>query len=182
MVELATTDMGNMTAIFAKDDSDGDTDVITYNTQEITIFLHGLGIYGDKVKVCLEILEKYLEINEIAKKAIIENFHNHNNEDLNNIFEGVFESLDLNVIRPPKGITIEEYYIKEYVENWKFPYLLFGIIDNEIAVYAEYILTEEWGEFIDSLSVKMDEKLNITGFDYWWLLKESEEGDENDSY
>jgi 5-methylcytosine-specific restriction protein B len=172
MVELTTIDWGNDTAIFPKNEGGeaGDTGV-TYNNQEITIFLYESGIYGDKVKVCFDILDKYLEINEIAKKAVIENMNT--DEDLKNYFEYIFSSMNWNLY----GVPNEEYFIKNFIENWAYPHLLFWISHDKITISVEYVLTEEWGQFVDSLIIDMDEKLNITGFDHRDLRYSEEEED-----
>jgi hypothetical protein len=41
---------------------------------EINISLNICDVYGEKLKICSEIIEKYMAINEMAKKAILERF------------------------------------------------------------------------------------------------------------
>jgi hypothetical protein len=77
MEKHATKYFGEVELAIDEDGSWADFDTI-YNGQEITVSLSDYGIYKDKIKVCWEIIDKYVEINEIAKKAIIENFPQKN--------------------------------------------------------------------------------------------------------
>ena len=63
-----------------------------YDGHEINISLSDCNRYGEKMGTCLDILDKYPEINEIAKKAILENFPE--NEIIRYYFECHFDVLE----------------------------------------------------------------------------------------
>jgi hypothetical protein len=148
--------------IAVDNDGHGDTDV-KYNNQEINIFLNDYNIYGDKVNVCLEIMDKYVEINDMAKKAIQDNFVE--NETLKYYFECHFDILEeaqlMEIFNTNKFKDID---INNVVEKLEYPNLLFSIEDNEIQVSVDYMISKEYSDEI--LCVRMDEKLNITGFSH----------------
>jgi ABC-type multidrug transport system fused ATPase/permease subunit len=72
-------------------DDDDFSDVVYENTG-INIFFSDMKLYGDKIKTCIDMLDKYLEINNIAKKSIIENFLE--NERIHYYFECHFDLLE----------------------------------------------------------------------------------------
>jgi hypothetical protein len=156
---FATKYFGEIT-IDVDDSGDGDADV-KYNNQEINIFLNDYSLYGDKVKVCLEIIDKYIEINEIAKKAILENFTE--NEMVKYYFECHFDILEQEQILEIFGVkTFDKFDIVKTVEKLDYPNLLFSIEDNEIIFSVDYKVSKEYSDEI--LCVKMDENLNVTDF------------------
>ena len=136
---------------------------LVYENKEINISLSDCNIYGDKLKTCINIIDKYLEINKIAKKAILENFR------VNNIikyyFECHFDILAEEQILKVFGVkTFEEFNIKREVDKLDYPNLLFGIENNEISFSVDYKVSEEYSDEI--LCVKMDEKLNVNNFSH----------------
>ena len=146
--------------IITDDGEHGDTDV-TYNNQEINIFLNDYSIYGDKVKICLDIMDKYVEINEIAKKAILENFAE--NETIKYYFECHFDMLEEEELMEVFGVkNFKEMDTKNVVEKLEYPNLLFSIANNEINVSVDYKVSKEYSDEI--LCIRMDEKLNVTDF------------------
>jgi hypothetical protein len=157
-----------MTKYFGKividvdDDGHGNTDV-NYENQNINIFFDEYKLYGDKNKVCLEIIDKYIEINKIAKKAILEHFSK--NETIRYYFECHFDILEEEQIMEIFGVkTFDEFDIKKAVENLNYPNLLFGIGNNRINFSVDYKVSEEYSDEI--LCIKMDDKLNIIGFSH----------------
>jgi hypothetical protein len=136
---------------------------VRYKNNEINISFSDCNIYGDKIKICLDILDKYIEINEIGKKAIIENFTE--NETVKYYFECHFDILEEEQILEVFGIkTFDEFDIKMTVEKLEYPDLLFGVENDEINFSVDYKVSEEFSDEI--LCIKMDEKLNITGFSH----------------
>jgi hypothetical protein len=134
-----------------------------YNNHEINIFLNDYSLYGDKAKICLEIIDKYIEIDEIAKKAIIEHFNK--NEIIKYYFECHFDILDEEQLLEIFDVNnFAELDIKNVVEKFEYPNLLFNIQDIEITVSVDYMVSEEYSDEI--LCVRMDERLNITGFSH----------------
>jgi len=140
----------------------GDTDV-KYNNQEIGIFFSDYSIYGDKIKIVLKIIDKYLEINEIAKNAILENFNR--NELLKYYFECHFDVLEEEKLMEIfHGNDFEKLDIKNTVEKLNYPDLLFSIENNKIIVSIDYMVSKKYSDEI--LCVKMDENLNIIDFSH----------------
>jgi hypothetical protein len=138
----------------------------TYDGQEITVSLSDYGIYGDKTKVCWEIIDKYVEINEIAKKAIIENFPEKNGT-VNFYFKCHFDEniLDEETLFEVFGVKkFKELDIKTTVEKMAYPDLLFGIDDGKISFSVDYMVAREYSDEI--LCVKIDEELHVTGFSH----------------
>ena len=144
------------------DNGDGDTDVM-YEDKEINIFLSDYSLYGDKVKVCLEIIDRYIELNEIAKKAMLENFTE--NETINYYFECHFDALEKEDLMEIFGVDeFQKMEIKSVIEKLEYPNLLFSIENDEINVSVDYKISEEYSDEI--LCVRMDEKLNVIGFSH----------------
>jgi hypothetical protein len=56
---------------------------LKYNGQNLHIIFSDCNIYGNKLNICLDILDKYIEINEIGKKAILKKFFSEKLEELN---------------------------------------------------------------------------------------------------
>jgi hypothetical protein len=145
------------------DNGHGDTDVSYNNNQEINIFLSDYNDYGDKIKICLEIMDKYIEINEMAKKAIIEHFDE--NETIKYYFECHFDILEEEQIMEIFGVdNFQEMDIKNIVEKLEYPNLLFSKRNDGISVSVDYKISKEYSDEI--LCVRMDEKLNITDFSH----------------
>ena len=152
---------GEIELSIEQDGSFADFDTI-YNGQEITISLSDYKIYGDKLKLCWEIIDKYIEINEIAKNAIIEYFDK--NENIKYYFKCHFEDiLDEEEIIEIFGVkSFKKMNIKKVVEKMEFPNLLFGIKNGIIDFSVDYMVSKEYSDEI--LCVRMDEKLNVTDF------------------
>jgi hypothetical protein len=121
-------------------------------------------IYGDKLAVCLEMIDQYIEMNEMAKKAIVENFSE--NETVNYYFAYHFESSleEEELIEIFGGKDFEKMDIKTVVEKMGCPDLLFGINDGELTVSVDYMVSKEYSDEI--LCVKMDDQLNVTDFSH----------------
>ena len=143
-------------------DSHGDVD-LDYKGHQINAFFTDFNLYGDKVKVCLEILDKYLEINEIAKKAILKNFSE--NEIIRYYFECHFDILEEEqLIEIFSVANFQQMDIESVVEKLEYPNLLFTIKDNKISVSIDYMISKKYSDEI--LCVKLDEESNITGFSH----------------
>jgi hypothetical protein len=140
----------------------GNADV-KYDNQKINIFLSDYNIYGDKVITCVDILDKYVEINKIAKKAILSNFKR--NGIIRYYFECHFDMLEEEQLMEIFGVNrFEEMDIKNVVEKLDYPNLLFSVKNNEISVSVDYMVSKEYSDEI--LCVRMDEKLNIIDFSH----------------
>lgn len=123
---------------------------LEYNGQELHVsFPRYYNNYGDKFKVLLDILDKYIEINEISKKAIIKKFSYEKLKEL--------DYPDLNLLIENDEITIYlEYKTTTYKEK------------NERFNKA-YVEARKEGILIDfppsPLRIKMDAKLNVLDID-----------------
>ncbi|MCL1865264.1 MAG: DUF2004 domain-containing protein [Spirochaetes bacterium] len=147
--------------IFIDETSDFEYIDVKYKNKEVNLSLSDCNLYGNKLKTCLSIIDKYIEINEIAKKAILENFLK--SETIKYYFECHFDILDEEQVLEIFGVkTFDKFDIKKAVEKLDYPSLLFGIEGNEINLSVDYKVSEEYSDEI--LCVKMDEKLNITDF------------------
>ena len=136
-----------------------------YNEQEITVSFSDYNIYGDKIKICWEIIDKYVELNEIAKKAIIENFPKKNgivNYYFKCHFEDMLEDEELLEIFDVK--IFEELDIEKTVEKMEYPDLIFYIKDGKINFTVDYMVAKDYSDEI--LLVIMDEELNVLGFSH----------------
>ncbi|MDR0355550.1 MAG: DUF2004 domain-containing protein [Deltaproteobacteria bacterium] len=157
---FTTKCFGDITIV--EKDSHGNVNII-YDNHEINIFLCNYNLYGEKVKLCLEIMDKYVEINEIGKKAILKNFNE--NEIIKYYFECYFDIFDEEqLLEIFETNQFEELDIENVVEKLEYPNLLFDIKDNEITISVDYMVSKEYSDEI--LCVRMDEKLNITGFSH----------------
>ena len=143
-------------------DDDGHGDIYTnYNNQEINIFFQRYNTYEDKVKICLEIIDKYVEINEIAKKAIMEQFNE--NATVKNYFKCHFDMWGKEQLIKTFGTdNFKKINIGNIVEKLEYPDLIFSMRNSEITVSLIYMISKNFSDEI--LCIKMDEKLNITEF------------------
>ncbi|MDR0525320.1 MAG: DUF2004 domain-containing protein, partial [Spirochaetaceae bacterium] len=137
---------------------------VKYKDKDVNISLSDCNKLGDNLKVCLDIIDKYVEINEIAKKAVLENFPE--NETVKYYFECHFDILEEEQIFEIFGVeTFDKFDIVKTVEKLDYPNLLFGIgKNNEINFSVDYKISKEYSDEI--LCVKMDAKLNIKKFSH----------------
>jgi hypothetical protein len=157
--EFATKYFGKI-AIDVDSDGNGNADV-EYKGKSVNLFFSDYNLYGDKSKACLEIIDQYVEINAIAKKAILECFDE--NETVKYYFECHFDLLDEDLLMKVFGVkTFDGLDIEKVVENLDYPNLLFGIEEGEIDFSVDYKVSEEYSDEI--LCVKMDEGLNVVDF------------------
>jgi hypothetical protein len=139
---------------------------VKYKNKEIKISLSKCNIYEEKLKVCLEVLDKYIDINEMSKKAILEHFFD--NKTIKYYFECHFDILEIeNEVLEIFGVkTFAEFDVKKLVklvEEFEYPDLLFGIDNSQLNVSVDYKLSKKYSDEI--LCVKLDE-INVTGFSH----------------
>jgi len=136
---------------------------VKYADEEINIFLYQVPLYEEKVNLCLKMLDKYIEMDEIAKKAIVDNFFE--NEIVKYYFECHFDGLEKEKLLEIFGKkTFEEIDSKKVVEKLNYPNLMFSLENNEIIVSVDYMVSEKYSDEI--LCVKMDENLNVIYFSH----------------
>ncbi|MCL2157572.1 MAG: DUF2004 domain-containing protein [Methanobrevibacter sp.] len=136
---------------------------VKFKNKLINIYLSDCNIYGEKIKTFLEIIDRYTEINKIAKNAILENFTK--NDIIQYYFQCHFDILEEEkVFKIFEVKTWEEFDLKKVVDELDYPDLLFQIENNKIIFSVDYQVSKEFSDEI--LCVKMDEKLKVTGFSH----------------
>ena len=134
-----------------------------YNGQDITVVFANYKFYGDKINVCWEIIDKYDEINKIAKRAIVETFPKKE-VSVNIYFKRLFEN-DMTEEELINVFGVKDFKnlnIKKTVEKFVCPNIIFNIEDDNIDFSVGYLLSKKYSDKI--LLVIMDEKINIKGF------------------
>ena len=135
-----------------------------YNDQEIRIFFYEYNCYGDKIKTCLEIIDKYIEVDEIARNEIVKNYPK--NEIIKNYFKDHFVDYGFEeeqIIEIFGVKDFKDFDIRSTVEKLEYPNLIFGIEDGKIKLSVDYMVYKESDQI---LCVKMDEKLNTIYFSH----------------
>ena len=119
---------------------------------------------GDKLALCWDIIDKYLEINTIAINAMVEKY----SEKVKNILKNYFENNSVNNILIEKifGVNdFEKINIKALVEKFKYPELHFYIIDSIWTFSVDYAFLEtRFGDDI-KICVTFNEELNVIGIE-----------------
>ena len=164
MNKYSTKHFGEIELSIEEDGSWADFDTI-YKGQEITVSFSEYSLFGDKITMCWEIIDKYVQINEISKKAIIENFPQKNgivNYYFKCHFEDMLEDEELMEVFGVK--SIKKLDIEKAVERMEYPDLIFYIKNGEINFSVDYMVTKEYSDEI--LLVIMDKELNVIGFSH----------------
>ncbi|MDR1912270.1 MAG: hypothetical protein LBQ52_08010, partial [Helicobacteraceae bacterium] len=73
-------------------DEENDYIDVTFKNSEINLFFSDVALYGEKIKTVVEILDRYEEIDNAARKAIVENYAS--DETISYYFESYFEDFD----------------------------------------------------------------------------------------
>ena len=107
-------------------------------------------------------LDKYPEIDSIAKKSIIEYFP-ENKGLVNYYFKCHFEILDEEELSEIFGETsFKKIDIDKAVNNLSNPCILFLVNKGKINMSLDYMISEAFSDQI--LVVRIDEKLNVKKF------------------
>ena len=147
MAEYSTKLFGN---IAIDETNDYEFFHVNYKDNKISILLNECNI-GNKIEACLEILDKYVEINQMAKRAIISNFPE--NEIIKNYFK-IYMKIDIK--------NFSDLDIKMTLEKLEYPDLYFENNDGKIELSVKYKFSKKYPA--DVLAVKMDEQLNLLEF------------------
>jgi hypothetical protein len=133
-----------------------------YNGKVITFCFAEWKKFGDKQKTCLEIIDSYMAINEMAKNAIIYNFYV--DKAVEDYFKYFFDEMATSELLEVFGTTdFKKMDINSVVKKLVYPNILFNFVqDNVLSFNVDYFVHDSY--FNDMLSVCMDEKLNILGF------------------
>jgi hypothetical protein len=133
---------------------------LRYKETIIGISMFNCNKYGENIKICFEIIDKYFEINEMGKKAIMENFDK--NENIKKYFRNMFNTYGEKGFIEIFGIEkIEKLNIKKIIREIHYPDINFDIENDKIILSINYNV-DEYKYLLDKvLCVKMDEGLNI---------------------
>ena len=140
---------------------------VNYNGYELNIKLPKLIIDNKDILVkCLDVMDKYHEINKIGKNGIIENFSQDNL--IKKYFEYHFMEFEKEKLFRIFGTNdFENIDIRRTVERMEYPDLSFDVKlvnGNKIGFSLDYMVSKRFSE--EQLSVKMDERLKIIGFEH----------------
>ncbi len=147
------------------DTSDFEFIELKSENKKLKVSISDCSLFGERLELCINLLDKYSEINEKAKNAITKNFPE--NELIKYYFKAHFDCLEAEILMDVFGAEkFEGFDIEKVVEGLKQePFLLFGI-DKEDKVYLalDYMVSKEYSDEI--LVVIMDVELNVTGFSH----------------
>ena len=134
---------------------------LSYNDVPMYISMDDFEGNEEKIAKCIEIIDRYSEIHEIALKAIVENYKN--NEVIRYYFKYHFETLDKEILTQLfGGSDYNTFSIEKASKQFEYPNLVFTQEFDEICLSVDYQLSKDYSEEI--LSVKMDENLNVLDF------------------
>jgi hypothetical protein len=151
-----------------------------FKDQKISIYIEECDLYGDKLALVWEWVDKYIEIHEIAKKAIIENFpkkksvvhkffKEHFKDDFYFAKNEYYREYYKKHLVEKYGITdFEKIDITTFVEKMDYPSLYFDIEDGIITIVLDYYIYENGHDLDVKLNVLLDEKLNVKDFEIDW--------------
>lgn len=137
---------------------------LQFENQDLFFFFTEYAFYGDKAPICFKVIDNYLEMNQIAKKEIIEHFSK--NATIRYYFECHFDMLDKEELIEIFGVDdFQKMDIESVVKKLGYPDLLLGIQKNgEITISVDYQISKEYSDEI--LCVRMDENFNVVDFSH----------------
>ena len=134
---------------------------LSYNNKPMYISLSGFNGEKEKTAKCMEIIDRYAEIDETARKAIMENFPI--NEVIRYYFKFHFETLDKEKIQELFGVTdINSLSVENAAKELEYPDLVFALEYDEIDLSVDYRVSKEFSDEV--LCIKMDQDLNVLDF------------------
>lgn len=141
--------------------SDFEHITIKYKNNIINILFYNFNNHETKLKKCLNIIDKYFEIDKNIKKEIVKKYPENN--ILKNCIKSHFDWLGEKQLIDMFGTNkFKNINIKKYIEKLIYPDLVFELKNNKINITFEYLL-----DYTDlTLSVNIDEKINIINFEY----------------
>ena len=132
---------------------------LRYQDREMYISLSNCR--GETLPKCLALIDRYAEIDELARAAIRDEFGS--NEVIRYYFQFHFDSLDEKTVQALFGApSLDALDAKSAVEKLEFPDLVFDGSGGELALSADYRISKEYSEEV--LSVRLDENLYILDF------------------
>ena len=159
-VELKTKYFGKIIMSISNDERAYGTAVFwtEYKGKEILFILNDCIYYKkEKLSICLEIIDKYIELDKIVKQEILEKFSS--NETINGYFKSQFDIMNEKKLLEIFGVTnFKKIDIKYCINKFEYPFLDFNIINNKVIVFADYYISPDYWEY---LHISIDEDLNI---------------------
>ena len=132
------------------------------NGSEVVVLWSNYNRFENKIHICWEFVDKYVEIVEIIKKAIVESLLKQKgtaHSYFKTIFEKCFDEEDRMDLF--NGKDFDELNVITFIENYFYPHMNFKIEHGIISIDFEFYWTI--GDPI--LITKMDMELNIKGFE-----------------
>jgi hypothetical protein len=138
---------------------------VEYNGSNIDIyFFWTISADETNLKKCIEILDKYDEIYQNAKKIIISNFQH--DKLLKNYIRDFFDNLEKQKAFEIFGVNnFEEINIEEFVEKIAYPDLLFS---DELNFNVSFWVLRDAP--FKPLTLEMDRNINFIAFNFTGVL------------
>jgi Rps23 Pro-64 3,4-dihydroxylase Tpa1-like proline 4-hydroxylase len=134
---------------------------LSYNDNPMYISMSGFNGEKDKIEKCMEIIDRYAEIDETARKAIMENFPG--NEIIRYYFKFHFDHLDKEKLEELFGVSdINNLSVENAAKELEYPDLVFSQEFEEIQLTVDYRVSKEFSDEV--LCVLMNEDLFILDF------------------
>jgi hypothetical protein len=137
----------------------------TYNGQRVRL---SLWVCHENLEANLpffwEVVDKYAELHEAAKKAIVENYDSETHYAIKNFFCELFTYKDEEALIEVFGEKdLEKFDITTFVDKMPYPNLtIYPEYNMDVYLFYNASPTEYFEDEV--LSVKMDKNLHITGF------------------
>jgi hypothetical protein len=151
-----------------------------FKDQKISIYIENHDKFGDKRALVWELVDKYIEIHESAKKAIIENFpqkksvvhtffKKHFDDDFYFAQSEIYHKYYKKLLIEKYGVTdFKKIDITSFIEKMYYPDLSFDFEDEIITIALDYYIYESGNDLDVKLNVLLDEKLNVKDFEIDW--------------
>ena len=151
-----------------------------FKDQKISIYIENYDKFGDKLALVWELVDKYIEIHETAKKAIVKNFpkkksvvhtffKKHFDDDFYFAQSEIYHEYYKKYLVEKYGVTdFKKIDITSFVEKMDYPSLYFDFEDEIITIVLDYYIYESGNDLDVKLNVLLDEKLNIKDFEIDW--------------
>ena len=159
-VEVKFTDIPNFDNIYA-------SFWAVFNCQNILVSIFDYDIIGDKLALCWSIVDKYPEINKIAKKAMVKNFYEKESK-VNEYFKYYFEKMAINEILIKKVFGVNDFErinINNLIEQLNYPNLDFYFEDNILTFSVDYAFLENYFDDDVRLYVTFNEEQKVIDFE-----------------
>jgi hypothetical protein len=149
----------------------GSTD-LKYDNQKINIFIPDIWTHTEKITPCLNIIEKYFEINNMAKNELLNNYKENKviKEYFKYNYRTMYNEERLKVFSTVKYRKID---FPAIIKNLSYPVLHIRLNDennNKLEVSLDFILAKDSVLRGHLLEVHMNENLTISGYEHGEVL------------